>query len=279
MPHRHIAIALVVVLSLWTVSYANAKRIVRTALTRLNMFLFRCTSRRYRTDEGLTVVFAPHQDDESLGCGGLIARKRYEGWPVHVVFLTDGGGSHLDHPHLTVPEVIAWRRREAFAALAELGVESCAIHFLNEPDGTLLRLSPERATALSKRIADLLEELRPAKIFLPCFPDGSSEHDAAYGLIMNALRVARQQPSIWHYAIWSWWNPLLQLRHFFLNPVRSYLPNEDFADSKHAAIACYASQTKATPPWKEPVIPPDMLAALRTDTEYFYRGRPPKLAS
>ncbi|MDI1249705.1 MAG: PIG-L family deacetylase [Lacunisphaera sp.] len=277
MPHRQLTVALVVMLSLWTISRTRAKRLVRTALTRLNMFVLRCTSRRYRTEEGLTVVFAPHQDDETLGCGALIARKRYEGWPVHVVFLTDGGGSHLNHPQLTVSEVIAWRRREAAAALAELGVESCAVHFMDEPDGTLLRLTPARAGALTERIAVLLAQLRPAKIFLPCFPDGSSEHDAAYSLIMNALRQARQQPAVWHYAIWSWWNPLLQLRHIFLNPGRCYMPNEDFVDSKRAAIACYVSQTKPTPPWKEPVIPPDMLATLQADTEYFFRGQPPDL--
>jgi LmbE family N-acetylglucosaminyl deacetylase len=279
MPHRQLTIALVVVLSLWTLSYSSAKQLIRAALTRLNRFLFRCTSRRYRTEEGLTIVFAPHQDDETLGCGAIIARKRYEGWPVHVVFLTDGGGSHLDHPHLTVPEVIAWRRREAYAALAELGVESCAIHFLNEPDGTLIHLSPDRADALTERIAVLLRQLRPTKILLPCFPDGSSEHDAAYGFIMDALRRTHQRPAVWHYAIWSWWNPLLQFRHLILNPIRCYLPNEDFTDSKRAAIACYASQTKATPPWKEPVIPPDMLATLRMDTEYFYRGKAPDLTS
>ena len=39
------------------------------------------------------LVVAPHQDDETLGCGGLIARKRYEGLPVHVVFITDGSAT------------------------------------------------------------------------------------------------------------------------------------------------------------------------------------------
>jgi hypothetical protein len=33
-----------------------------------------------------TMIFAPHQDDETLGCGGLIALKRQLGIPVKVVF-------------------------------------------------------------------------------------------------------------------------------------------------------------------------------------------------
>ena len=36
------------------------------------------------------IVFAPHPDDETLGCGGTILKKRSLGAPVEVVFLTDG---------------------------------------------------------------------------------------------------------------------------------------------------------------------------------------------
>ncbi len=41
-----------------------------------------------------TVVVAPHPDDETLGCGVLIAAKRRLGAEVAVVFLTDGAASH-----------------------------------------------------------------------------------------------------------------------------------------------------------------------------------------
>src|SRR5262245_24685447 len=40
------------------------------------------------------LVLAPHPDDESLGCGGLIAACQAQGHPVHVLVLTDGAGSH-----------------------------------------------------------------------------------------------------------------------------------------------------------------------------------------
>ena len=262
-------------MSLWTLTHSGAKRVVRTALTLLNRFLLRLTSRPYTHGDGLTVVFAPHQDDETLGCGGLIARKRYEGLPVHVVFLTDGGGSHLNHPLLSVPEVIAWRRREAHAALRELGVDSRAIHFLDEPDGTLNQISAERAALLGARLVNLLSELRPARVLLPCRRDASSEHNAAFALIMNALRQTSLRPTVWQYPIWSWWNPLLMLRHILTASERARLPNADFTVSKRTAIACYASQIGPTPPWKEAVIPADLLATLRTDTEYFFSYKLP----
>ena len=36
------------------------------------------------------IVFAPHPDDETWGCGGSIAKKISEGFEVIVVILTDG---------------------------------------------------------------------------------------------------------------------------------------------------------------------------------------------
>ena len=237
--------------------------------------LLRIASKPFVPREVVTLVIAPHQDDESLGCGGLIAHKRYEGWPVHVVFLTDGGGSHFNHPWLSMAEVIAWRRREARAALLELGVESCAVHFLDEPDGSLGQIAPERARDLTGRLAVLLHELQPAEVFLPCCPDASSEHDAAYGIITRAVWQARLQPALWQYPIWSWWNPLLLLRHILTARTRARLPNADFTLSKRTAVACYASQIGPTPPWTEPVIPRDLLATLQADTEYFFEHPTP----
>ena len=43
---------------------------------------------------GPILVLAPHPDDESLGCGGLIAQACAAGIEVHVAILTDGSMSH-----------------------------------------------------------------------------------------------------------------------------------------------------------------------------------------
>ena len=53
------------------------------------------------------LVLAPHPDDESLGCGALLAAS-FAGPGAHVICLTDGGASHLGSP--------TWPR-EALSAL------------------------------------------------------------------------------------------------------------------------------------------------------------------
>jgi LmbE family N-acetylglucosaminyl deacetylase len=40
------------------------------------------------------MVLAPHADDESLGCGGLIAELVAKARPPMIVILRDGTGSH-----------------------------------------------------------------------------------------------------------------------------------------------------------------------------------------
>ena len=40
------------------------------------------------------LVLAPHADDESLGCGGLLAQAVAAGLQPGVLVLTDGAGSH-----------------------------------------------------------------------------------------------------------------------------------------------------------------------------------------
>src|ERR1700730_3905373 len=43
---------------------------------------------------GGIVVVAPHPDDETLGCGGLIALESRLGRNIQVVVISDGVGSH-----------------------------------------------------------------------------------------------------------------------------------------------------------------------------------------
>ena len=42
---------------------------------------------------GKILVFAPHPDDEILGCGGTLALLRQKGCSIKVIFVTDGSGA------------------------------------------------------------------------------------------------------------------------------------------------------------------------------------------
>ena len=86
-----------------------------------------------------TLIFSPHEDDETLGCGGSIAARRSSGEEVYIVFMTDGRyGSPLPEERGS-KELIETRKKEALNALRRLGVKDDNIVFLNNEDGNVIR--------------------------------------------------------------------------------------------------------------------------------------------
>ncbi len=230
-------------------------------------------SRPYVVSRSPCVILAPHQDDETLACGGLIARKRHEGQELHVVFLTDGGASHRGQA-ISATDLISLRHREALAAMEKLGVDSACVQFWNEPDGTLDSLSAQRKAALIDRLAALLRSVRPGRLFVPCSPDGSSEHDPIIGLAQEAATRAGHSPEIWQYPIWSWWNPLLLASKIFRHREIFFLSAEDYHTLKERALRCYRSQLEATPPAAAAPLPPELVDFCLKDPEYFFLTKP-----
>ena len=153
-----------------------------------------------------TVVFAPHQDDETLGCGGTIILKRQAGTPVTIVFMTDGSTSH--RRFMATPELRRVRRQEALDAAELLGVTSDHLHFLDFPDG---QLSGSHAAAVSN-VCELLGRLQPDEVFVPYRADGTADHEATYRVVAESIHHLGLEPRIYEYPVWLWnqwpWVPL-----------------------------------------------------------------------
>jgi N-acetylglucosamine malate deacetylase 1 len=262
-------------LALWQRDRTEAKRVARHMAILFCRGLLRLRGRRHTLGDGVTMVFAPHQDDETLGCGGLIARKRHEGLTVHVVFITDGRSSHPGHPRFTPADMTLLRHGEALKALAVLGVDSSTIHFLDEHDGELDHLDPQRRMALVEKLAALINGIKPDEIFLSCQQDGSDEHSAAFASVSDAILRSRHQPVVWQYPIWAWWKPLFLLENLLFADWIQRLPLEDFQILKARALACYQTQIRPTPPWSDCVIPPELQTIHEFAEEYFFRFDPP----
>lgn len=77
---------------------------------------------------GLTLLNVhPHPDDETIACGGVLARYVDEGVDVHVITCTRGeAGDNLAGIDLGDEDLLTHRLRELEAALAELGVSNHA---------------------------------------------------------------------------------------------------------------------------------------------------------
>ncbi|MEJ1971717.1 MAG: hypothetical protein WDM96_04245 [Lacunisphaera sp.] len=159
-------------------------------------------------------------------------------------------------------------------AMAALGVERTCVHFLDEPDGTLNVITPDRREALVVRLAGLFDTVVPGELFLPCYPDGSSEHDATFGFVIDALRRTRIRPDVWQYPVWSWWNPDAAFARWAHSHECRRLPLEDYAQGKFQAISCYETQIDPLPPDRLASLPRELIGIFQQDSEFFFRYDP-----
>ncbi len=119
---------------------------------------------------GVLAVFA-HPDDESLACGGLLARCAAEGVRGSVLCLTRGAGVPED------PERAVVRTREFEAAAATLGLAEAVL--LDFRDGYLPWEDPD---AVEREITTVIRHVRP-EVVVTFGDDGlywHPDHIAAY---------------------------------------------------------------------------------------------------
>lgn len=144
------------------------------------------------------VIFAPHQDDETLACGGTILKKRQAGADVGVVFMCDGSTSHAKL--MDSGELSALRTEEARAALQVLEVGEADVRFLDFEERKLRYHHDEAA----ERVAAILNERQPEEIFVPYRADVNSDHQATYRAVLDALGRYERAVSVYEFPIWFW---------------------------------------------------------------------------
>jgi LmbE family N-acetylglucosaminyl deacetylase len=146
------------------------------------------------------LVLAPHADDETLGCGATIARKRSTGTAVHVLVATDG--RHGTPSAVISPEQLAEiRRAEVLRACAVLGVDETEVTVLDHEDGRLDRAESE----LADLIAEHLERTAPDEVLVTAPADPHPDHAALGRAAIRAVAGSRTQ--VLTYPVWQW--PLL----------------------------------------------------------------------
>src|SRR5215472_1527375 len=177
------------------------------------------------------LVIAPHPDDETLCCGGVIQRVVQAGGHVAVAWLTSGDAARMNlilmgrslFPGAAVARELGARRmEEARIATAQLGVTTAGQLFLGYPDGGLLELLGAHRTApytspttgaavvpypaalypghaytgesLERDFVAVLERVQPTLILAPTPLDTHPDHRAA-GLLTQLL-AARHTPAL-----------------------------------------------------------------------------------
>lgn len=133
------------------------------------------------------LVFAPHPDDEIIGCGGYLALKRAEKAAVRVIVVSDGAQGFL--PMQRRP--LMRRQEESRNGLAELQIEN--VRFWDYPDGSI-PLNGEIIAAYMQAVMDF----RPSRILLPAPGETHPDHRRVTRGIIRALE-GKWAGDLWFY--------------------------------------------------------------------------------
>ncbi|WP_338664154.1 PIG-L deacetylase family protein [Pararoseomonas sp. SCSIO 73927] len=147
--------------------------------------------------EGGVLVLAPHPDDESLGCGGLLAAMAAAGRPARVVVMSDGAGSHPNSRTHPGPVLRELRREEAIEATEELGVPPPL--FLDLPDGDV----PVAGTRFEEAVLAVIAAAEGlGTIAATIGLDPHKDHEATWAIAKEA--AGRAGLRLLGYPVWSW---------------------------------------------------------------------------
>jgi LmbE family N-acetylglucosaminyl deacetylase len=186
------------------------------------------------------VVVAPHPDDESLACGGLIADACRQGVSGRVVIVSDGAGSHPNSKAYAPDRLSSLREEEARQAGAELGLKPEDMLFLRLPDRFVPSEGEDAERAIGV-IADRVREVGAGSLFVSWRHDPHCDHEASYQIARKVqIRVGKVR--LFEYVVWGHTLP----PSTEVDPIRSGFRisiDHEAMEKKRRAIAAHRSQT------------------------------------
>jgi LmbE family N-acetylglucosaminyl deacetylase len=222
--------------------------------------------------ESKVLIIAPHPDDETFACGGLIAQKKHLGVTVQVLFLSRGEGAHRNCCATSEQTIGDTRRHLAEEACSHLGLRPVDLLWCDFPDGAIPGNTDQIFTEAALRLSKIFTACMPTEIYTPhphdCWPD----HGRATELVLAAIALAKWPIEMYFYPVWMWHNLRLrdlgllkgwQALRLDIRPVR---------EKKQAAITQYLAATN--PVCGIPYcgnLPKGFLDPFRKDHEIFFR--------
>ena len=187
---------------------------------------------------GPILVLAPHPDDETLGCAGLIAQARATGRTVFILVLSDGTGSHPRSAAYPPARLRALREEESRRAAQTLGLAPSHVGFLGLTDAAVPQAG-EAAEHAAQAIAAFAEARRVTSLLTTWRHDPHCDHLAAS--ILGGRAAALTGAALFEYPVWGWTLPARRQIEA-AEPAGFRLDVSASLEVKQRAIACHASQ-------------------------------------
>jgi len=184
-----------------------------------------------------SLIFAPHPDDELLGVGGTILKRKSMGNEVAVVYVTE------------IEKGVKWSSDDA--AIQKDQVHSVCesinfdrVYFCSFPSTKLDELS---FSSIIDKFSYFIADFKPNEIFVPHFSDIHSDHKIVYNAAISCTKVFRY-PFIQSVLAYE----TLSETDFSMMPDLNFMPNyfvniSNFLDSKIENLKLYQSELDEFP--------------------------------
>ncbi len=183
-------------------------------------------------------IFAPHPDDEVLGCGGLLQQLAANGNPILLIHVTNGTQSHPNSHVYSQEKLNIIRPQESVKALEVLSVAHQVMTIaLDLTDGNVFAQQDQFHQELSTII-------QPNDILItPFMHDGHPDHEATGQVVVSFAK--QHHLACYQVLIWAWhWAKPADSRIPWHCAKRVDLTTEQL-QRKIKAIACFESQITA----------------------------------
>jgi len=219
------------------------------------------------------IVFAPHPDDETWGCGGIIAKKISEGHEVIIVVMTNGKHAFSKvlgiNSDPTPGELKEIRKEEVKRSTRILGVKEENLLLLDFEDGMLEKNERE---AQEKVIEILRENPPPAEVYFPYEKDYHIDHRVTNRIVKNSIKKLGVHTTGYRYSITQKFGRIGPLIDAFFNLFSRNMMRVDiseFLPLKEAAVKEFKSEVSIiSSRQKRPLI--EEIGKLLKNEEIFY---------
>ncbi|NQV08776.1 PIG-L family deacetylase [Candidatus Woesearchaeota archaeon] len=142
------------------------------------------------------IIFCAHSDDQILGAGGTAAKYAKEGADIHTVIFSYGEGSHF-----WIKGEITSDIRVKEAKNADKIIKGNGVTFLGLTEGKFREQTKKKN--LKKKVREIIEKIKPTKIFTHSKEDPHKDHYAVHDFILDTLNKMKYKCDVYSFDIWN----------------------------------------------------------------------------
>ena len=168
------------------------------------------------------LIFAPHQDDEALGCGGLLFKiNNMHDTTIKIIYVTDGKNGYNENN----TDISKTRYNETKALMSYMKISNYS--FFNLPDGNVQKHSD----VLLDLMVEQINSFMPDIVMAPHIDEQHPDHLAVAKVILNIQLIL---PDI-NYISYEVWEKIANPNFYYI-----LTPNEFYI--KCRMLKYYSSQ-------------------------------------